>query len=359
MGIDQDFWRGRKVLITGHTGFKGSWLTLWLSSLGADVGGFSLKPNTDPNAFELLNLSERCRTTLADIRDYEAVTRAIAEYEPEIVFHMAAQPLVRLGYRDPRETYSTNVMGTVNLLQSVAEARRPMVILVVTSDKCYENKEWAWGYRESEPMGGYDPYSSSKGCAELVTAAFRRSFFHPERWREHGVALASARAGNVIGGGDWSEDRLVPDIVRSYLAKTPLKIRYPDAIRPWQLVLEPLSGYIELAQKMHASGDRFSDSWNFGPLPNQEASVRELIDKIRDCWLADLEIEIEETPVAHEAHFLKLDCSKAAALLGWRPKLMLAKAVEQTVSWYKSYAQRDRDLTELSLAQIADYTAGS
>jgi CDP-glucose 4,6-dehydratase len=259
------FWKGKRVLVTGHTGFKGGWLSLWLQQMDAEVCGYSLPAPTDPSLFVVAHIADGIRSVEGDIRDLEHLKRVVAEFRPEIVFHLAAQPLVRQSYRDPVETYSTNVMGTVNVLEAVRQVGGVRVVVSITSDKCYENREWCWAYRENEAMGGYDPYSSSKGCAELVTAALRNSFFHPDKFAEHGVAVASARAGNVIGGGDWAKDRLVPDMIRAFMCRETVVVRSPNAVRPWQHVLDPLSGYLRLAEKLWESGGEFAEAWNFGP----------------------------------------------------------------------------------------------
>ena len=259
------FWKGKRILLTGHTGFKGSWLSLWLQSMGAPVVGYALAPPTNPSLFEVAEVGRGMTSVIGDIRDLEHLCAVFAEHKPEIVIHMAAQPLVRYSYIEPVETYSTNVMGTVNLLEAVRGTDSVKAVVNVTSDKCYENREWVWNYRENEAMGGYDPYSNSKGCAELVTAAYRNSYFHSEKYKEHGVALASGRAGNVIGGGDWAGDRLIPDIMRAITQNLAVNIRNPHAIRPWQHVLEPLSGYLMLAQKLYEEGAAYAEGWNFGP----------------------------------------------------------------------------------------------
>ena len=277
-GIDADFWRGRRVFLTGHTGFKGGWLALWLQRLGADVTGYALDPPTTPSLFAVARVGAGMRSIINDIRDAETLAQAMREAQPEIVIHMAAQPLVRYSYQAPVETYATNVMGTVHLLEAVRQTDSVRAVVNVTSDKCYENREWVWGYRENEPMGGYDPYSNSKGCAELVTAAYRNSYFNPAQYSQHGVALASARAGNVIGGGDWAEDRLIPDILRAIAAGEAVNIRSPHAIRPWQHVLEPLSGYLLLAQRLIEDGPAHAEGWNFGPSEEDARPVQWIVE---------------------------------------------------------------------------------
>jgi CDP-glucose 4,6-dehydratase len=328
--VDPDFWRDRRVLLTGHTGFKGSWLSLWLQSLGAHVTGFSLGVPTDPSLYELARVSDGMHSIQGDIRDADAISRVLAETHPEIVIHMAAQPLVRRSFSEPRQTFETNVLGTVNLLDAVRLTGGVRVLINVTSDKCYENREWEWGYREDEPMGGHDPYSSSKGCAELVTAAFRRSFFS----QDDDTRVASARAGNVIGGGDWGDDRLVPDIMRAALAGEPVRVRNPNSIRPWQHVINPLSGYLMLAQALWNTSE-FASGWNFGPVEEDARPVGWIIEHMSALWPDELRWTLDEGPHPHEAHYLKLDSSRAHLHLGWRPLLPLETALEKTVTWYR------------------------
>jgi CDP-glucose 4,6-dehydratase len=340
------FWRGRRVLVTGHTGFKGAWLSLWLQRLGAEPTGFSLGPPTRPSLFELARLAGGMRSIEGDIRDHEAVARAVADARPEVVIHMAAQPMVRRSFAEPRLTYETNVMGTVNLLDAVRHDGRPRVVINVTTDKCYENREWEWGYREDEPMGGYDPYSSSKACSELVTAAFRRSFFaDPD-----GPRLASARAGNVIGGGDWGEDRLVPDIMRAAVGGAPLRLRNPNSVRPWQHVINPLTGYLLLAEALSRSAD-FADAWNFGPPDDDARPVGAILDRLAAAWPGGIDSSIDDGPHPHEARYLKLDSSRARGRLGWRPAVGLDAALESIAAWH--VALRDgADMRDVTLAQI-------
>lgn len=348
------FWRGKKVFLTGHTGFKGSWLSLWLNSLGAHVTGYALEPPTAPSLFKLAEIKELVASIIADVRDLERLKSEMLEAAPDIVFHLAAQPLVRDSYRIPVETYSINVMGTVHLLEAVRCCPSVKAVVNVTTDKCYENREWFWGYRENEPMGGYDPYSNSKGCSELVTAAYRSSYFNPADFGNHGVAVATARAGNVIGGGDWANDRLVPDIIRSLLANKIVKIRNPHAIRPWQHVLEPLSGYLVLAQKLYENGGNFADGWNFGSLDEDAKPVEWVVKRLCEQWGNEAQYEIDSGAYPHEAHYLKLDCSKARSLLGWRQRWGLAEAIDKTVAWTRSY--RDgKDLRGECLQQISEY----
>jgi CDP-glucose 4,6-dehydratase len=345
--VDPGFWRGRRVLMTGHTGFKGSWLSLWLQSLGAEVTGVSRGVPTDPCLHTLARVAGGMKSEVAvDIRDFELLAQTVAAAAPEVVIHMAAQPLVRRSFEDPRETYETNVMGTVNLLESVRRASGVRVVINVTTDKCYENREWEWGYRENEPMGGFDPYSSSKGCSELVTAAYRSSFFsEPE-----GPLVATARAGNVIGGGDWGRDRLFPDLMRAALAGEPLSVRNPNAVRPWQHVLNPLSGYLLLAQALWQE-PQYAGGWNFGPPDEDARPVRWIVETIRERWPSGLEWEHDGGAHPHEADYLKLDSSRARQRLGWRPAVDLLGALGLTVDWYRAL-DGGGDMRAVTLEQI-------
>lgn len=341
--------------MTGHSGFKGSWLSLWLSSLGADVTGYALEPPTDPSLFELARVGELVTSITADVRDLERLKSEMGKASPDIVIHMAAQPLVRDSYKTPVETYAINVMGTVHLLEAVRACKTVRAVVNVTTDKCYENREWVWGYRENEPMGGHDPYSNSKGCSELVTAAYRNSYFNPKQYAEHGIAVATARAGNVIGGGDWATDRLIPDCVRALLEGERIAIRNPHAIRPWQHVLEPLSGYLTLAQKLYEEGSVFAAGWNFGPNDEDTKPVEWLVQKMCEKWGEKASFEIDQGEHPHEAHYLKLDCSKAKAELDWQPQWSLEKALESIVEWTLAYRQKD-DVRKVCLRQITEYT---
>jgi CDP-glucose 4,6-dehydratase len=342
-------------MITGHTGFKGSWLSLWLQQRGAEVTGYATEPPTDPSLFRAARVHAEMRSVIGDVRDLSHLFATVVECRPDLVIHLAAQPLVRYGYANPVETFATNVMGTVNLLEAVRQAGGVRVVLVITSDKCYENREWPWGYREIEPMGGRDPYSSSKGCAELVTAAYRESFFPAQDYARHGVALASARAGNVIGGGDWATDRLIPDIVRSFSEGQTVLIRNPHAIRPWQHVLDPLSGYLSLMERLW-EGPAFSGGWNFGPDDGGARPVSAIVERMVQLWGQGARWEHDAGPHPHEAHFLKLDCSLARSRLGWTPRLPFDTALEWTIAWYRAYWS-GQDARILTQEQIAAYEA--
>jgi len=354
LAVNTAFWKGRRVLLTGHTGFKGSWLSLWLQSMGAQVTGYALDAPTNPSLFEVAEVAKGMTSIVGDIRDLEHMRKVFGDCKPEIVIHMAAQALVRYSYVEPVETYSTNVMGTVNLLEAARSTKSVKAVVNVTSDKCYENREWVWGYRENEAMGGFDPYSSSKGCAELVSAAYRNSYFHPDKYQTHGVALASGRAGNVIGGGDWAEDRLIPDIVRAIAQGKPVNIRNPHAIRPWQHVLEPLSGYLVLAQKLFEEGTSYAEGWNFGPNDEDAKPVEWIVDKLTRTWGEGASWVLDGGNHPHEAHYLKLDCSKAKTRLDWHPRWHLEDALGAIIEWQRAY--RDgKDMHELTLRQINAY----
>ena len=355
MVIDSAFWQGKTVLITGHTGFKGGWLSLWLQSLGANVVGYSLSPPTDPSLFELAHVGEGMASIEGDVRDLEHLQSVITQHRPEIIIHMAAQSLVRHSYANPVDTYATNVMGTVNLLEAIRQAGGVKAVINVTSDKCYENREWVWGYRENEPMGGYDPYSNSKGCAELATAAFRNSFFNAADFQRHGVGLASVRAGNVIGGGDWAADRLIPDIMQAIASGQPVVIRSPHAFRPWQHVLEPLSAYLRLAQKLYEEGPVWAEGWNFGPNDEDAKPVQWLAEQLIKKWGDGASWKMDTNPQPHEAHYLRLDCSKAKMRLHWMPRWSLDTALDAIVEWQRAYL-RQADMRLLTLQQIKSYT---
>ncbi|MDD4601157.1 MAG: CDP-glucose 4,6-dehydratase [Negativicutes bacterium] len=343
------FWRNKTVFLTGHTGFKGTWLALWLQKLGAKVIGYSLKAPTKPNMFDTVNLSEKMISVYGDVREHDNLYSVIKQYQPDIVFHLAAQSLVRKSYHNPIETFSTNIMGTVNILDAAKNVPSIKAVINITSDKCYENKEWVWGYRESDPMGGDDPYSCSKGCSELITASFRKSFFS----QLNQAAVATARAGNVIGGGDWAEDRLVPDCIRALHSSKPIIIRNPHAFRPWQHVLEPLSGYINLAKALYDAGPDFIGAWNFGPQSDVSKSVGYIVQKLISNWGSDTELLTEPSNLK-EANYLKLDCSKAETKLGWKTRWGLDIAICKTIEWYKAFYSCD-DMYRLTIKQIDDY----
>lgn len=345
----RDFYKNKKVFITGHTGFKGSWLTLWLTMMGAKVLGYALEPNTVPSLFNVLNLHKDTDHIIGDIRDFEKLREVITEFKPEIIFHLAAQPLVRLSYREPRLTYETNMMGTVNLLEAIRQTKTVRAVVNVTSDKCYENKEWVWGYREIDPMGGYDPYSSSKGCSELITAAYRNSYF-----KNTETAIASARAGNVIGGGDWAEDRLIPDIVRSLSQRKQIIIRNPKATRPWQHVLEPLSGYLLLGKLLYEKGQEFAEAWNFGPSDSSMMTVEEIVKKSIEVWGSGSYI-VDSSEQPHEANLLKLDISKAERKLVWSSVIQTEEAVVLTVNWYVGFSKDRQEIIKASIEAINNY----
>ncbi|MBI5591193.1 MAG: CDP-glucose 4,6-dehydratase [Deltaproteobacteria bacterium] len=351
----QDFWKNKRVLITGHTGFKGTWLVHWLKLMGAQVAGFALLPPTSPSLFELSCASQDMISVVGDVRDLKALKDIVCDFHPEIILHLAAQALVRQSYSDPAETYSTNIMGTVHLFEAVRSSKGVRAVVNVTSDKCYENREWMWGYRETDAMGGYDPYSCSKGCSELVTASYRNAFFNPDQYDRHGVGVASARAGNVIGGGDWATDRLIPDIIKAFMRNRTVEIRSPNAIRPWQHVLEPLSGYLCLAESLYREGARHAQAWNFGPSENDVKSVGWVVERMTSLWGGDARFEMDVKAHPHEAGCLKLDCAKARTLLGWSPRLNLEQALEWTLDWYRAYHKNPLSCRDMMTAQILRY----
>lgn len=354
--MNPEFWNNKRVLVTGHTGFKGCWLSLWLHRMRASVTGFALDPPTIPSLYAETHLNRAIVSVHGDVRNAPHLLEVIQSHRPEIIFHLAAQPLVSRSYHDPIETYATNVMGTVHLLDAVRKSDSVRVVVNVTSDKCYENAEWVWGYRETDPMGGYDPYSSSKGCAELVTAAFRRSFFSSEQTATAIAAIASARAGNVIGGGDWAENRLVPDLIRGFLDRQTVTIRRPDAVRPWQHVLEPLSGYLLLAEHLWREPQRYAQGWNFGPLETDARPVHAIVEEVARIWGAGANWSVDRTGAFHEAGQLKLDCSKARAQLGWTPTWTLSEALAHTVEWFQAHAA-GTSATELCYRQFQQFEA--
>ena len=354
--LKRSFWKGRSVLLTGHTGFKGSWLSLWLSALNANVTGYALDPPTEPSLFEQARVSSAMRSIRADIRDFQQLKAVIAECRPDVIIHLAAQSVVRRGYEDPIETYSSNVLGTVNLLEALRHTGQRCVVVNVTSDKCYENREWVWGYRENDALGGHDPYSNSKACAELVTSAFRDSFFRADAFGEHGVAVASARAGNVVGGGDWTKDQLVPDLMRAFIASQPCLIRNPGAIRPWQFVLEPLRGYLALAERLTEDPGQFGSAWNFGPSEEDAKPVSWIADQLARSWGGGASWHDDARTHPPEARCLKLDTSKARASVGWHPLLPLEQALDWTTEWYLA-CRAGKDLALLTRAHIQRYEA--
>ena len=353
LGIDPEFWRDRRVLLTGHTGFKGAWAALWLQAMGAELTGFSIDVPTTPSLYELADVESGMRSVTGDVRDHAALDAVVQEARPEVVIHMAAQSLVRRSFATPRETYETNVLGTVNVFEAARQSDEVRVLINVTSDKCYANREWEWGYREDEPMGGFDPYSSSKGCAELVTRAYRSSFLADPA----GPRLASARAGNVIGGGDWGEDRLIPDIMRGALSDEPIEIRNPSAVRPWQHVLNPLSGYLRLAEAMWDDPDQ-ATAVNFGPSDEDAQPVQWIVDRVIERWPGQLDWRVDRGAHPHEAGSLRLDSSRARARLHWRPQWGLARGLDATVEWYLGYRDGE-DVREVTLRQIRMFAEGT
>ena len=356
MSVNRAFWKNRRVFLTGHTGFKGSWLSLWLKRLGADVTGYALDPPTQPNLFERAGVAKGIHSICGDVRDYDHLKSALKDANPDVVIHMAAQTVVKRGYEDPIENYSTNVMGTVHLFEALRLMNRPCTVVNVTSDKCYENREWIWGYREEEPMGGRDPYSNSKGCAELVTHAYRESFFPADKIEQHGIALGSARAGNAIGGGDWTSDQLIPDLMRAFLDGRACTIRNPAAHRPWQFVLEPLRGYLRLAECLATDGKRFAAGWNFGPADEDAKPVSWIADKLISLWGGKAAWQLDGVAHPHEAHALKLETSKARVYLNWHPVLPIEGALQWISDWYLADA-KGSDMREFTLGQIARYEA--
>jgi len=352
--MNPDFWKGKKVFLTGHTGFKGGWCATWLKLLGADVTGYALNPTANPNLFEVANIAEGMHSQIGDVLDFFNLKKSLAKAQPEIVIHFAAQALVRESYTDPVTTYTTNVLGTLHLLEAVRQLGSHCVVLNVTSDKCYENQEWVWGYRENEPLGGLDPYSSSKACSELVTTAYRNSFFNSKNFEEHGVALASVRAGNVIGGGDWAKDRLIPDILRALAAGVKVSIRNPHAIRPWQHVLDPLQGYFTLAEKLFERGPEFAEAWNFGPSEAGAKTVAWVADHLHRFFGKESAWKPDTKPHPHEANYLKLECEKARSRLGWQPQLSLDLALLWVAEWSQAQAsgKNMRAFTETQIRQF-------
>ena len=354
MGINQVFWKGKKVLITGHTGFKGAWLSLWLQDLGAKVIGISLDSPTTPSLYEQANVAKGMISLRQDIRDGEAIKKLFQQHKPEIVFHLAAQPLVRYSYREPVETYETNVMGTLHILEGIRSIDSVRSAVMITTDKCYQNKEWVWGYRETDALGGHDPYSSSKGAAELLISSYRNSYFPQDKYSEHKTAIASARAGNVIGGGDWAEDRLIPDIIKAFKNNEKVIIRNPKSTRPWQHVLEPLSGYLKLAEQLEKNGDQYAEAWNFGPAEIDARPVQWIVEKMAKLWGENANWINDKSEHPHEANYLKLDCSKAHMKLNWYPRWDLSETLLRIVEWHK-LKDAHNNYRKLCLTQINDY----
>jgi CDP-glucose 4,6-dehydratase len=350
-------WRGRRVFLTGHTGFKGGWLAHWLSKLGAQVRGYALDPATEPNLFTVAKVGSVVEDVRGDILDLPRLEASLQSFAPEVVFHLAAQPLVRRSYADPVETYATNVLGTAHVLEAVRKTASVRAVVCVTTDKCYENREWVWPYRETDSLGGHDPYSSSKACAEIVSAAYRSSFFSVDQPGEQRVALATARAGNVIGGGDWSADRLIPDLIRGFQTGNPVLIRRPNAIRPWQHVLEPLHGYLLLADRLLAADTHCASAFNFGPGDDDAWSVERIADHMAAAWGGGADWLRDPEAGVHEAGTLRLDASRARAELGWQPRLSLAMALDWTVQWYRECSP-DGDMRQPTLDQIEEYEKG-
>ena len=348
--VNRSFWVNKKVFLTGHTGFKGSWLSLWLQEMGADVMGYALEPPTTPSLFNVSKVGENMNSIIGDIKNLAFLKEKMTSFDPDILIHMAAQPLVRLSYSDPLNTYETNVMGTVNVLECARYCNKLKAVVSVTTDKCYENKEWIWGYREDEAIGGHDPYSSSKGCAELVTSAYRRSYFNDF----NSPAIATARAGNVIGGGDWALDRLIPDTISAFSNHRKVEIRNPMAIRPWQHVLEPLSGYLILAEELYSNGRKFGQAWNFGPRTEDCKSVSWVLDKVISLWGEEVSWSLDDSSNPHEANLLKLDCSKAEYYLKWEPKWDISYTLKKVVDWYK-YSQKNTDMRAYTISEINEY----
>jgi CDP-glucose 4,6-dehydratase len=351
--INPNFWKSKKVFLTGHTGFKGSWMAMWLSQLGANVKGYSLSPPTDPSLYNEANVGNLIESEINDIRDYEKLRKSINQFSPNIVIHMAAQPLVRASYKYPLQTYETNVMGTANILQSSIDSSTVKAVVNITTDKCYENRELDIAYKETDSMGGFDPYSSSKGCAELVTSAYKESFY-----KNKNIGIASVRAGNVIGGGDWAEDRLIPDILRAFESNKPVTIRNPKATRPWQHVLEPLSGYLLLAEKLYENPSEFSEGWNFGPNYKDVQPVESIVKYMSNLWLGS-SWEYDDSDNPHEANLLKLDISKAKSKLNWHPTWSLEKSLEKIVQWHKNWSIKNFNTQDICMNEIQNYIKDS
>ncbi len=351
--VDKSFWKNKKVLVTGHTGFKGSWLSIWLNKMGAEVIGYALEPYSEKDNYVLSRIGEKIIDIRGDIRDLNHMEQVFEKYKPEIVFHLAAQPLVRLSYEQPKETYEINVMGTLNVLECIRNNEYTKLGIMITTDKCYDNKEQIWGYRENEPFGGYDPYSSSKGCAEILIASYRNSFMNPKDYEKHYKSIASVRAGNVIGGGDWAKDRIIPDCIRAIEAGEEIQIRSPQSVRPWQHVLEPLSGYLLLAQKMYENPVKYAEGWNFGPNLDSIVPVWEIGNLLIKHYGKGQLKDVSDPNAVHEAKLLALDIAKARFILGWKPKMNIEKTIQMTAEWYKRY--KTENVYELCVKQIEEY----
>ena len=348
------FWKNKDLLVTGHTGFKGSWLSIWLKNLGTNLIGYSLPPPTNPSLFELAKVSDGMEHIIGDVRDLDYLKSVLQKHSPEILIHMAAQSLVVKSHEDPHDTYTTNVLGTLNVLEAVRHSDSIKVVIIITSDKCYQNKEWVWGYREYDNLGGIDPYSNSKACAELITSAYRDSYFKKPKPPFKNIAVATVRAGNVIGGGDWAENRLIPDVMQSLISNQQVSIRNPNSIRPWQFVLEPIDGYLTLAEKLWTNGMDYAEGWNFGPSENDAQPVSKIVEQLGHLWGIQADWEELPQPYPHEANYLKLDCSKSRQKLQWAPKLNLATTLKWVVEWYQTY-HSGQDVGEMTKNQILRY----
>lgn len=349
-----EVFKNKRILVTGHTGFKGAWLCLLLDKIGADVYGYALTPPTNPSLYEVANVEDHVTSYIGNVQDFSHFSKVIEEVQPDAIIHMAAQALVRESYLNPHETYLTNVIGTVNLLEAIRKVSSVKAVVNVTTDKCYKNNEWDWGYRETDEIEGYDPYSNSKGCSELVTSSFRNSFFNENTYDQHGVAIASARAGNVIGGGDWAKDRLIPDFIRAISHGEKIVLRNPKAIRPWQHVLEPLTGYLYLLSKLLTDGAKFGGGWNFGPNESEVKNVEWIVYNMCRFWGKEAVMEIKRDPNLHESKHLKLDCSKAISRLGWHQKWDIEKTLKSITDWHKAFSE-SRDMKLVCFDQIDDF----
>lgn len=357
MEINKTFWKNKKIFLTGHTGFKGTWLTIWLRILGAEVMGFSLPPNTTPSMYSQIETDVDIDSCYGDVRNFDLLSEKIRQFKPDIVMHLAAQAIVRYSYHNAVETFNTNVIGTAHVLEAIRYSDSVRAVLCITSDKCYENREWLWKYRENDPMGGWDPYSASKGCSELVISSYRDSFFNNNQYQKHGIALASARAGNVIGGGDWGENRLIPDIMRAYSVHKKVSIRNPKAVRPWQHVLDLLSGYLLLTERLYKKGPEYAEAWNFGPGDGGDLTVLEIVDYISKSWGDGVSYTISPDNNLHESYLLKLDSSKARSRLGWSTRLTIEESLEKVIRWYKGFYDHRKPAYAMTENQISEYVA--